>query len=179
MCRYATSLYKQHYACFKCRKTFKRRLMWDINRGDERTVEAKCPQCGELMANMGKDFASPKKNDVKQWQHIQNLYAVGIAFHSCGCTGPGYIPNTTEKLVSYLEELKTEYQYNLDFWRAREEPVGQKEIDRDKNRNWEFITRVPGKLGQKQPVANEEAKNYWLGRIQEVERKLEKMNAES
>ena len=40
MCKYAMALYKSHYACFDCKKTFKRRLMWDINRDDKRTVEA-------------------------------------------------------------------------------------------------------------------------------------------
>ena len=32
MCRYAMAKYKPHYACFNCRKTFKRKLMWDIKR---------------------------------------------------------------------------------------------------------------------------------------------------
>lgn len=72
MCRYAMFPYKSHYACFECRKTFKRRLLKDINRelGHEDSVEAKCPQCGGLMADMGLDFESPKMNDTKTWEHI-------------------------------------------------------------------------------------------------------------
>ncbi len=88
--------YKPHYACFECRKTFKRRLEKDIYDGFNKSKEqnpAKCPECSELMANMGLDFESPKKKDIKSWEHIATLYEVGITFHSCGCSGPGYIPD--------------------------------------------------------------------------------------
>jgi hypothetical protein len=104
MCRYATTRYKPHFACFNCRKTFKRRLLWDISDDDKLIeVEAKCPQCGKLMADMGLDFASPKKDDTKEWNHIKDLYLVGITFHSCGCTGPGYIPKDKEKLITHFK----------------------------------------------------------------------------
>jgi len=175
MCRYAMSKYKPHYACFNCRKTFKRKLMWDINRDDKRTVEANCPQCRQFMANMGLDFPSPKKDNIKEWQHIKSLYSVGITYHSCGCTGPGYIPNTKEKLIEYFEELKREFRYNLDFWRKRQEPTNKKEIDSDNSRNWEFIRKVPGDLRPKKgAIKNEEAKIYWFDRIKEIEQKIEK-----
>lgn len=50
MCRYGMTTHKPHFACFECRKTFKRKLMSDINGDDKSTVEAKCPRCGQLMA---------------------------------------------------------------------------------------------------------------------------------
>ena len=75
MCRYAMVSYKPHYACFNCRKTFKRRLFYDIREGRQSDI-AKCPQCGKPMADMGLDFASPSKNDKKAWEHIQKLYQV-------------------------------------------------------------------------------------------------------
>ncbi len=56
MCRYAFYKYKPHYACFKCRKTFKRKHLFDVDRDNEKSVDAKCPQCQSLMANMGLDF---------------------------------------------------------------------------------------------------------------------------
>ncbi|RZK57404.1 MAG: hypothetical protein EOO91_10235, partial [Pedobacter sp.] len=77
--------------------------MADIQRGEGTKNEAKCPECGELTASMGLDFESLKKTDLKKWAHLKSLYSVGITFHSCGCTGPGYIPNTTEKLIAYFE----------------------------------------------------------------------------
>lgn len=66
MCRYAMTSYKPHYSCFSCRKTFKRKLLVDINRdlayakeGEEQPF--KCPQCGGIMISMGLDFKSQKK----------------------------------------------------------------------------------------------------------------------
>jgi hypothetical protein len=180
MCRYAMVKYKPHYACFNCRKTFKRRLMWDINRDDKRIIEAKCPQCGQLMANMGLDFQSPKKDDIKAWKHIKNLYSVEITFHSCGCTGPGYIPKTKDKLIDYFEELIQVFKTNLEFWRERIEPTNQKEIDRENSKHWDSISKLPYELRKsKVNISNEDAKNYWFERIRDVENKLEKIKNDS
>lgn len=173
MCRYAMTSYKPHYACFNYRKTFKRRLMWDIRRDNKDLTEAKCPQCGELMANMGLDFESPKKDNLKEWNHIKDLYSVGIIFHSCGCTGPGYIPKDKDRLIKYLEEIISEYNKQLIFWRSRKEPSNKKEIQRENSKNWDNISKVPFDLRPKKgAISNEEAKNYWIGRIKEVEQKL-------
>ena len=103
--------YKPHYACFNCRKTFKRRLFGDIKKGLS-VSDAKCPECGELTAHMGLDFESPKKDDLKKWEHLKSLYSVGITFHSCGCSGPGYIPNSKEKLIEYFDGT---YKFTLFF----------------------------------------------------------------
>lgn len=175
MCRYAVVRYKPHYACFNCRKTFKRRLMWDISR-DTKTVdvEAKCPQCSQLMANMGLDFAAPKKEDVKKWKHLQSLYSVGIAFHSCGCTGPGYIPNTTEELVAYFKEKLQCYNTELEFWRNRVEPTNEREIQREHSKHYAHIGQIPLEAKtQKGAALNEDAKRFWIDRIKQVEQKLE------
>jgi DNA-directed RNA polymerase subunit RPC12/RpoP len=167
--------YKSHYACFECKKTFKRKRIWDINRDDKRTVEAKCPQCGQLMANMGLDFASPKKDNVKEWQHIKDLYSVGITFHSCGCTGPGYIPKTAEKLIAYFKELLVDYNRNLNFWRQRDEPTDEKQLNREISKNWNYINKVYHLRPQKGVIKNEDAKNYWFDKIKNVEAKIDKI----
>ncbi len=122
--------YKPHYACFDCRKTFKRRLIIDIDGGynkNKKEIKAKCPECGSLMADMGLDFESPKRNDIKAWEHIKNLYISGITFHSCGCTGPGYIPKDYDSLVSYLERIKQQYIDHRRFWQHRIEPTNDSE----------------------------------------------------
>jgi len=148
--------------------------MWDINRDDKRTIEAKCPQCGQLMANMGLDFASPKKDNTKEWIHIKKLYSVGITFHSCGCSGPGYIPNTNEKLIEYFENIKESYSKNLEFWRSRIEPTTKQEKEKDTNKNWVELSRV-SETYKKEIVKNQDGINYWLDRIKQVELKLEKI----
>ena len=148
--------------------------MWDINRDDKRSLEAKCPQCGQLMANMGLDFASPKKDNTKEWTHIKNLYSVGITFHSCGCSGPGYIPNSTGKLKEYFEDIKASYFKNLEFWRKRIEPTTKQEREKDASRNWFELSRVSEKY-KKEIVRNQDGINYWLDKIKQVELKLEKI----
>lgn len=170
MCRYGTNIYKPHYACFKCHKTFKRRLSKDI-KTSESGFEAKCPQCGERMADMGLDFESPKKDDVKKWEHIKSLYSVGITFHSCGCSGPGYIPNSKEKLIEYFEDIKETYFKNLDFWRNRIEPSTKKEKEKDSNKNWFELSRVSSNY-KKEVVKNQEGIDYWLERVRNIEAKI-------
>ena len=150
--------------------------MWDIKRDNKDVTEAKCPQCGDLMANMGLDFESPKKDNIKEWNHIKKLYSVGITFHSCGCTGPGYIPNTTEKLKEYFEDIKASYFQNLEFWRNRNEPTTKQEKEKDTNRNWFELGRVSEKY-KKEIVKNQEGINYWLDKIKQVELKLEKIKS--
>lgn len=148
--------------------------MWDIDRDNKRTVEAQCPQCGQLTANMGLDFASPKTGDIKEWTHIKNLYSVGITFHSCGCSGPGYIPNSTEKLKAYFEDIKVSYFENLEFWRNRIEPATMQEKEKDINKNWFELSKVSENY-KKKIVNNQDGINYWLDKIKQVDLKLEKI----
>ena len=173
MCRYAMTNYKPHYACFHCRKAFKRKLLHDVNREEEQSVEAKCPQCGGLMADMGLDFKAPKMKDEEAWEHLKSLYSVGITFHSCGCNGPGYIPNTKEELIRYFQERLDSYLKQQAYWIKRIEPENQSELDREKSKSWEYLGRIPSQLKTKKgAVSNEDGRNYWNARIQEVENKL-------
>ncbi|WP_205943491.1 hypothetical protein [Pedobacter polaris] len=151
--------------------------MADIYRGEDTKVEAKCPECAGLMASMGLDFESPKKDDLKKWAHIKTLYSVGITFHSCGCTGPGYIPNTTEKLTAYFEALKADYFKNITFWRNRIEPTTSAELDRDHSKNSQQLWQIPKSYrADKKNIKNEEAIKFWLEKVMEVEEKLATLN---
>lgn len=145
--------------------------MTDIERGEKSLLEAKCPQCGDLMANMGLDFESPKKDDLKKWEHIKSLYSVGITFHSCGCSGPGYIPNSKEKLIEYFEDLKDTYLNNIDFWRTRTEPTNKIEHNKDNQRNWAKLSTISS-VYEKEIVKNQEGIDFWLKKVQEIESKI-------
>lgn len=123
------------------------------------------------MADMGLDFESPKKDDLKKWEHIKSLYSVGITFHSCGCSGPGYIPNSKEKLIEYFEDIKETYFKNLDFWRNRIEPSTKKEQEKDSNKNWFELSRVSSNY-KKEVVKNQEGIDYWLERVRNIEAKI-------
>lgn len=160
--------YKPHYACFRCRKSFKRRLLSDIGGKAFDGKSAKCPECGSLMANMGKDFEAPKKDDVKKWQHLENLYVVGITFHSCGCTGAGFVPRDKEQLKKYFEEILENYHKNLEFFRNRKEPQTKAEKQRELDKYGNFLYSIPIEIREK----NEIAKDYWIEKIKSVEEKL-------
>jgi len=177
MCRYAMIAYKPHFACFRCRKTFKRRLLGDITDNNHpESKAAKCSDCGELMADMGKDFKAPKKENIKEWKHLERLYAVGITFHSCGCSGPGYIPKTTEQLIKHFEEIKQNYLEELNFWQTRVEPTTKQQIDREKNKIWSYLYQLPNEIRpKKSAVKNQDAREYWISRIKEVEQKIEQV----
>ncbi|MBU0553747.1 hypothetical protein KKF91_05745 [Myxococcota bacterium] len=115
MCRYAFGHYKPHYACFDCRKGFKRRLRSDFKGGGE-ALPARCPQCGALMANMGLDFKPPPMKDACAWRVLQGLYTAGLTFHSCGCSGPGYRPRSPQAYQRFLEETRAGYLSALRRW---------------------------------------------------------------
>lgn len=181
MCRYGMTSYKSHYACFECRITFKRRLLGDIpggySKGDNESP-AKCPECGAMMMDIGLDFESPRKNNIKAWKHISNLYKVGITFHSCGCSGPGYIPYDSEELINHFSRIKEIYLEHQHFWARRyEDPQTQSEIAKDKHQNGDFLYRIPKemKIGTKnKPKYNSsQAQIYWGKRVRAIEKKIE------
>ncbi len=68
-------IYKQHYACFECRKAFKKTNIQEVPKErlhiDEAGQIVPCPQCGERMPEVGFDFEPPKKEDVKSWEEAK------------------------------------------------------------------------------------------------------------
>lgn len=176
MCRYAFSTYKPHYVCFECRKMFRRRLLGDIDRDLKESSEAKCPQCGGLMADMGLDFKPPRKDDVKAWQHIKDLYSVGITFHSCGCSGPGYIRKSKDKLIEHLQDKKEKYIENFRFWSHFDMPEEKAEAEKFIQKNFrDIVGRLPNGMYddyKKRKLEKEKAIAYWTERINEIDKHI-------
>jgi len=108
MCRYGLyGPYKSHFACFECRKAFKR---WNEREWPARerphpdeTVPALCPDCARPMADMGLDFQAPPQRDVERWQVAAFLFQRGYAYHCCGCGGPGYRPSRWSDVPAFLD----------------------------------------------------------------------------
>lgn len=46
------------------------------------------------MMDFGMDFKPPKRSNDNQWRKLEILAERGELFHSCGCTGPGWRPDT-------------------------------------------------------------------------------------
>ena len=105
MCRYGDSIYKDHYACFKCRKSFKKPFITrDVIVKKLNDSSYSCPQCKSKMHSMGLDFKTPKQNDIKQWQKVEILYQNGFTYHSCGCCGPGLRPAELDQIADFLSD---------------------------------------------------------------------------
>lgn len=102
MCRYGIyGPYKDHYACFSCRKAFKQAAR--SGDADARPVVIKCPQCAQPMSAMGLDFKAPKQKDVDQWKKVELLFQNGFTFYSCGCCGPGFRPAELADVDAFIE----------------------------------------------------------------------------
>lgn len=186
MCRYGNNTYKSHYACFNCQKTFKRRLLIDIDRNTIHTTKwenhpHKCPECGELTADMGLDFESPKKTDAKAWRHLKDLYQSGITFHSCGCSGPGYIPKDKKALLKFLTEKKQLYIDHRRFWSSRIDPAIDRKKNKDWNQNHEYLLGIPAEFesGTKKhrKIDLKKAVDYWTQKVEQVNNYLQKIEA--
>ena len=98
MCRYGMHHYKQHYACFSCRKAFRKNA-------EMLPGPPTCPQCGRPMKGMGLDFKAPRRRNRSQWRKAKLLAQYNILYHSCGCGGPGHRPAYLREVPSFLAEL--------------------------------------------------------------------------
>lgn len=175
MCRYGVMSYKPHLACFECRKTFRRRLLTDVSENaNAESSTAKCPQCGNILADMGLDFKSPPKDDLKAWKHVAELYISGITFHSCGCSGPGYIPRDKEALLKHLKKVHQQYIDTLRKWINFYEPETKKQRELMNQRRQ--IPYIPYELSRiRKKVSKAEIVAYWTEKIETIERQIERI----
>jgi len=111
MCRYAWKNYKEHYACFACRKMFR-----PLQAENESARE--CPECKRSMKAMGKDFKAPPQRDVRAWRAIEERE---YTFFSCGC-GSGVSPDLrgVQKIVraKSMQARKQAKQAVRDAWKS-------------------------------------------------------------
>ncbi len=92
-------------------KTETAELQKMVSEIENRTI--KCPECSNVMADLGKDFKAPKKTAVKEWKIVESLFKTGKCFHSCGCDGIGYIPENPKDYETYLNDILKTYQEYL------------------------------------------------------------------
>jgi LSD1 subclass zinc finger protein len=100
MCRYGFHRYREHYACFACRRGFK------IDRGSTAVL---CPACRTPMKPLGKDCKVPSARALNQWRKIELFVQVGISIGlgHCGCGGPGYRPGTLAEARQFVTKYRT------------------------------------------------------------------------
>lgn len=127
MCRYAMhGPYKNHYACFDCRRSVK----WPLDAHakmtrprEQKPAPVVCPECHLPMNYMGKDFKPPPKGDVKQWEKVRILAAHGFRYDSCGCCGPGLRPAELRDVEAFLADQLPKSRGEM-LLRAIEERAG-------------------------------------------------------
>jgi DNA-directed RNA polymerase subunit RPC12/RpoP len=78
------------YACFTCRKSFKREL------GEP---QRKCPHCGGKAVILSRKFKAPAKDDLKQWKKVEELYLRGFRFEG------GTYPKTLVDMKRMFREM--------------------------------------------------------------------------
>ena len=86
------------FACFECRKSFKREL--------KREPYA-CPQCGNPMFEMGRQFKAPAQTDVKQWRKVEALVRGGITFHSQRLYSLRNMPKVLREVAPFVRRVRT------------------------------------------------------------------------
>lgn len=101
---WTTAPHLQHYACFKCRKAFKRPFVHNIRAGTYENYAALCPQCRAPMHALGLNFKAPAQSNVMQWRKVERLFQLGITFHSWGWTRPGQRPQSLRDIDASLAE---------------------------------------------------------------------------
>ena len=70
------SAYLHPYACFRCRKSFKR--------ASRTAAVLPCPECGGPSIGLTRKFKPPKRSDAKQWIKVEALVRHGFLFWSLG-----------------------------------------------------------------------------------------------
>lgn len=81
------------FACFDCRKSFKKAI----------TYEAPvCPQCGASLKDMGRTFKTPKMSDVEQWAKVQRLWEAGFRFTGNGSHGGPPFPKHLNEVDEFI-----------------------------------------------------------------------------
>ena len=87
--------YLTQCVCFECRKSFKKNLE------DPRFVPT-CPDCGQVLEDMGRYFRAPRKADGKQWRKIEMLFRAGVYFGGTQSPELGRFPDTIREAREFI-----------------------------------------------------------------------------
>ncbi len=96
------SPYSVAYACVACRRSFKR------PGGVDAPVERRCPHCGGMAVNLGRQFKAPPVDDDRQWAKVRFLVEQGFPFHRIyGRDGaPVPYPATLEEAKAFVKKYR-------------------------------------------------------------------------
>jgi hypothetical protein len=152
MCRYGFKSYKLTYACFKCQVGFKRPNLYDVQpelvevlqkkarqegkQAPANAKEAKCPNCGSEMYNLGRDLRLPTKTKDEQWLCIKYLYDNKYNIYSCGCSGIGFVPHKMEDAIELVKEFKNQLP---NYYKQQELAERKETLEKKRKKNADEI----------------------------------------
>jgi hypothetical protein len=152
MCRYGFKSYKLTYACFKCQVGFKRPNLYDVQpelvdalqkkaqqegkQAPANANEAKCPNCGSEMYNLGRDLRLPTKTKDEQWKCIKYLYDTNYNIYSCGCSGIGFVPHKMEDAIELVKEFKNQLP---NYYKQQELAERKETLEKRRKKNAEAL----------------------------------------
>jgi hypothetical protein len=152
MCRYGFKSYKLTYACFKCQVGFKRPNLYDVqpelvNELSKKAIakktavpasikDAKCPNCGNEMYNLGRDLRLPTKTKNEQWKCIKYLYDNKYNIYSCGCSGIGFVPHKMEDAIELVNEFKKQLP---NYYKQQELNDRKESLEKKRKKNAEKL----------------------------------------
>lgn len=81
---YPGAFYKDHWACFSCRKMARKPSPFDVRPEGLRPPASGllCAECKSSICNMGKAFRPPRQSAVKQWRKVEDDYRRGERYAS-------------------------------------------------------------------------------------------------
>lgn len=95
------------HACFECRKSFKRK---------PRDHDIACPNCGNVLREMGRSFKAPKKTALKQWQKVGMLWNAGFRFPTSNTDANPY-PENLDDVETFIKD-NPKHPFRLkEYWR--------------------------------------------------------------
>lgn len=103
------SRYLHPYACFRCRKSFKRASRVD--------AVLPCPDCGGPSIGLTRKFKPPKRSDEKQWSKVEALVRHGFLFWSLGEPYPDTIQEVAAFAQRHADFLRRERAQHPDAYR--------------------------------------------------------------
>lgn len=132
--------YKMAFACFSCRKTFKRPYV-------EGEWSQPCAECKEVAFNMGRHFRSPPREDKLKWQIIEYITRVGEwgRFRAANHM-PIPFPRTMKGAKLFVEQIEKERILRKQIEREHELELERKRSARKKRAAIRRKMPLPGKL---------------------------------
>ncbi len=112
----AASAYLHPYACFACRKSFKRA---------SRTAPVlPCPACGAPSIGLTRKFRPPKRSDVKQWRKVEALVRHGFLFWSLSEPYPETLQEVPAFAQRHAAFARRERARDPEAWRQIDAALG-------------------------------------------------------